>query len=210
MERKGLYIERRSSYDRIVKMAKSFSPLETSKHLHNVSELYLKGLKQWEIARETGISAASVSRCLQLVQAEWRTARIDNINEIKMREVQRIDVLEREYWDAWKKSQQDKIITKSRSGTIGLNGINENSETIEGQVGDPRFLQGIQWCVDKRCEILGINNTAKNESSSIVVKSIVIQLPSNIQHAISGAVPESLPILESKEDQSIEGKFSEA
>jgi hypothetical protein len=31
----------------------------------------------------------------------------------------------------------------------------------DGQIGDPRFLAGVQWCINKRCEILGLDAPAK-------------------------------------------------
>jgi hypothetical protein len=29
--------------------------------------------------------------------------------------------------------------------------------------GDPRFLAGIQWCIEQRCKILGLLAAVKNE-----------------------------------------------
>lgn len=185
-------------------MTKSFRPSERSRILHEVSDMYLKGLKQWEISKELKISPASVSRAVILLQHEWRTERIENINELKVRELERVDVLERSYWEAWVSSKKDKVRKNTRSISGPLGTTEEEGETKECQYGDPRFLQGIQWCIDKRCEILGIDNASKNESTSVLVKSIVIQLPGGMQNSISGNVPLSLPITDYEEGQVLE------
>lgn len=186
-------------------MTRSIPESESERNLYQISVMYLRGMKQYEMAEELKISPATISGAISLLKLEWREKRVENINEMKMKELDRVDLLEREYWVAWELSKKDKVKTVKREGSVGLNGIDETIESKEGQVGDPRFLQGVQWCVDKRCEILGIDNSSKNESLSVVVKSIIIQMPNSLYSETSNEIPQSLPILE--ENNTIDGNF---
>jgi hypothetical protein len=115
--------------------------------------MYLSGVTQAVIAGNLGIDQSTVSRDLKILQQEWQVARINDIDERKRQELAKIDNLELEYWDAWRKSQNDKetVTARVKAGEI------ETTERKEGQTGDPRFLDGVQWCINKRCELLGLN-----------------------------------------------------
>ena len=39
-------------------------------------------------------------------------------------------------------------------------------KTAKGQAGDSRFLQGIQWCINKRSELLGLDAPEKHDITS--------------------------------------------
>jgi len=41
--------------------------------------------------------------------------------------------------------------------------------TVKGQAGDPRFLTGVQWCIERRCKILGIDAVIAGEVTFRVV-----------------------------------------
>jgi predicted transcriptional regulator len=138
------------------------SPAEEERDRRNVSRLYLKGALQAEIAKELGISQPTVSREIKLLVEEWRAERVYDINEAKARELAKVDNLELEYWDAWKRSQQNaEMESKKAVKTNGALDKQEIQKRSEGQVGEPRFLLGVQWCIDKRCEILGVDAPKK-------------------------------------------------
>lgn len=104
-----------------------------------ISRRYLKGELQWDIADALGIDQAIVSRELKTIQKQWQIDSIFDFNEAKQKELAKIDNLELEYWDSWQTSKAERAS------------------------GDPRFLQGIQWCITKRCEILGFDAPTKLE-----------------------------------------------
>ena len=198
-------------------MGAPLKPSQLGRVLHRISELYLKGRRQYEIAEilkkeGIGVSTHSVQRYLKLLQQEWRRERINNINEAKQRELEKIDLLEREYYAAWMRSQRMAVKHVDRTGTIGTTKgdslVDEHTVTKEKQVGDPRYLQGIQWCIDKRSEILGINSATRQEAQGITVKSIVIQLPQGAQAQL-GTIPAALPI-PFEEENVVDGQVSES
>jgi DNA-binding Lrp family transcriptional regulator len=137
----------------------------------NIASLYLKGELQGDIAESLGLSQSTVSRALKSLQEDWRSSAIIDINEAKARELAKIDALELEYWQAWKRSQEDaeSEITKMQGTPPKQGDANpapaklETQKKREGQSGNPAFLRGVEWCINKRCEIIGVNAPIKQE-----------------------------------------------
>jgi hypothetical protein len=122
-----------------------------------IAGLFLRGVKrQGELAQQVGVNRSTVSRDLKVLNARWKEAAIRDLNAAKSQELERLDQLEREYWEAWEKSKNIHETTtteqtKTADGERLKAGIRK-----EEQCGDPRYLAGVQWCIDKRCEILGL------------------------------------------------------
>jgi transcriptional regulator with XRE-family HTH domain len=145
-------------------MGRPFSKSQKARIKKKVSELYLEGLEQTDIASRLGCSQATVSHYLAELSNDWIHDGIFNIDEAKRAELAKINALELTAWDAWKRS----IGLKNRkTKTTGIsaqgNSVDELSVVKWREVGDPRFLVQIQWCINKRCEILGINAPQKSE-----------------------------------------------
>lgn len=140
--------------------------------LTRISELYLRGWIQADIAKDVGISANTVSRLLAEVRKRWLVNQVNNFELRKSMELERIDRLEREYWEAWDKSKkgQNKIINTRLKRTT-MRG--DSTEETDGQEfldtpGDPRFLEGIQKCIALRTRILGLEEATKIEHSGTI------------------------------------------
>jgi len=127
-----------------------------------IANLYLQGWLQVDIAQEVGVSQSTVSLDIKALQKQWLASALVDIDAAKSKELARIDRLEREYWDAWLRSQEDAETTKTKWEEKGGSSTEEISK---GQVGDPRFLQGVEWCIERRCKILGIDAPQKQEIS---------------------------------------------
>ncbi len=139
-------------------MAQSRSKSEKERDRRNIAKLYLQGTTQMEIAERLNISQPTVSRDLTVIQKEWAAARINDIDERKRLELAKIDNLELTYWDGWKRSLENaETETTKMQGNKDEPGKIEKTKRVEGQAGDPRFLNGVGWCINKRCELLGLN-----------------------------------------------------
>lgn len=142
------------------------SKFQRAKHLAQITKWYLAGMTQAEIGQRLMLTQQQVSYDLKKLRLEWLKSAMVNLNEAKAKELAKIDNLEREYWEAWERSKEDhqiktqKATPDPRSPNVGR--VKEQSERVEDSVGDPRFLAGVQWCVSKRCEILGLNAGLKN------------------------------------------------
>ena len=129
-----------------------------------LADLYLQGWTQTAIAAEIGMSQQTVSRDLKALHKQWVEAALMDLNEAKARELAKIDRLEREYWDAWERSCQDSETerVKQRKTEDGKE-VREGVKVTKGQAGDASFLRGIQWCIERRCKILGIDAPDKHD-----------------------------------------------
>jgi hypothetical protein len=131
---------------------------------YKTSNLYLSGKKQSEIAIELGVSISQVSLDLKHLRVLWAKESIAAVSVKVAEELAKIDNLERQYWEAWAKSTKDhtKTINKAKGKTASK--IPDYSEITETEVikdGDPRFLQGIERCIERRCKLLGLDAPAK-------------------------------------------------
>ena len=121
------------------------------------SELYLKGWSQSQIAAEIGVTQAMISRNLQICRDEWKEITAMHIDDHKAKELAKIDALEQTYWDAWQRSKDDVETRSSRMVGEGEESSPTKLERIvktENQSGNEKYLIGVQWCINKRCEIL--------------------------------------------------------
>ena len=126
-----------------------------------VAALYLRGQSQRDIAQQLGVHQAQVSRDLKVLHQEWRASALQDFDARKARELAKIDELEREAWQAWKRSQEPLEITKASS-----DGSSKKVEkTQKEQCGDPRFLQIVDHCIRRRCDILGFQAPQRPEVS---------------------------------------------
>lgn len=108
---------------------------EIARDRRRIGDLYLKGWLQADIATEIGMSRATVSRDLKSLHKGWLKASLIDFNQAKANELGKLDHLEREHWNAW-------ILSWEHPPEGG---------------GDPRFLAGVQKCIERRCKILGFD-----------------------------------------------------
>jgi len=154
--------------------------IQIERDRRDIAQLYLKGWIQADIAaylsedpeRHYVLSQQMISYDLRRVQAQWRESALIDVDEAKSRELAKIDQLEREYWQAWERSCENaETVVRKTKGTVKkyedgdgqfvAERPAEVNKTSAGQAGDPRFLQGIQWCIDRRCKIIGVDSAKR-------------------------------------------------
>jgi len=138
---------------------------EIAKRRRIVADRYLSGTVQAAIAEQLGVNQSTISRDLKALQKAWLASALIDLNDAKARELAKVDRLEREYWTAWERSREDAETVKQRGKSADGTGIKPESieKTTKGQAGDPRFLAGIQWCIERRCKIIGVDAPTKQE-----------------------------------------------
>lgn len=140
---------------------------EREAHLQRVASLYLQGWYQTEIAAELKITQQQVSYDLKVIRERWKKATIENYNEYIFRELERIDLLEREYWTAWQNSKEERMKARQemgdKKGPDGRPLVTKASMEREQRDGNPSFLAGIERCIEMRCKLLGLNAPEKRE-----------------------------------------------
>jgi predicted transcriptional regulator len=160
----------------MIEERKTRTRTEITNRRQEVARLYLRGMYQTDIAVELSVDQATVSRDLAELRKEWLQSALVDLNEAKAKELAKIDQLEVTCWAAWERSKEnaevetvEQIGVKSKTAkkgdkeefTITPERIKKNKR-VEGQSGNPSFLAGIQWCINKRCEILGLDAAKRN------------------------------------------------
>jgi len=157
-------------------MSKRRSPAQLARDRRLISRLYFAGKLQIEIAEEVGVSQSTVSLDLKVLQRQWLESSLIDFDKAKARELAKIDNLELTYHAAWLRSCEDaETLTqkgKLRTGEEKLQPA-EATKTTKGQAGDPRFLQGIQWCIEKRIKIFGFDAPVKADVTGQLVIEVV-------------------------------------
>jgi hypothetical protein len=118
-----------------------------------VAARYLHGESQYTIAKTIGVTQQQISLDLKIVRNEWRQSAIRDFDEATGEQLAKIDAVEAEAWASWELSKQSREITV----TEAIEGERESRKASvrrEGQVGDPRFLERIQKCIEQRCVLL--------------------------------------------------------
>ena len=137
---------------------------EREAQLVEIKDLYLRGETQMSIAAKFGLSQSQISRDITTLHRRWRESSLVDINEAKQRELERIDTLEREYWQAWEASKGEQ-----QRSTASKEGDRSRAQIVKYEsAGDPRFLAGVQWCVEQRCKILGLHAAVKSDINATI------------------------------------------
>lgn len=118
------------------------TPHQRDADIEFANRLHLQGVPNWQIAerisaiRPYSLSNSQVGYDLKLARERWKQQTALKLDEAKQRELERIDLIEREYWEQFEASQTD--------------------HKGQPKAGDPLYLQGIERCVELRMKLLGL------------------------------------------------------
>jgi hypothetical protein len=151
-------------------MAKLRTKGEREHDMLLISELFTKGKSFREIAFEVNqqhgrnITHVTVFNDVKHILEVWKKDREKLIDYHKTIELEKINRLEKTYWEAWEKSIQSvkKSEVKKHGSPQSVDKVEKRDFEETGQ-GDPRYLDGVQWCIEQRCKILGINAPTKHD-----------------------------------------------
>ena len=128
--------------------------------LKEMARLRLFGHSQTAIAEKLGVGQATVSRDLAEIVKGWKAEAVADMDEIKAKELAKLDALEVEAYEAWQgsKKESQKKVVEDRPGKSG--GKFAKIETTQND-GDPRFLQALLAIQDRRAKIQGFDVPVK-------------------------------------------------
>ena len=150
------------------------SKFQIEKDREQISIWYLQGWTQARIAEEIGLSRTQITYDLRAIQKQWIKNTTFALDEYKGKELAKIDHVEAEAWLAWEKSKeqfkQQHIVAKGIKKIIDDDGNQKDqavtvdkSTQIEDQYGNPRYLDLVMTCIERRCKMLGIDAPQKHE-----------------------------------------------
>ena len=142
-------------------------PVQREKDLADIADRYLRLHEpQAVIAAALNVAQSTISADIKVLVKRWQASALMDVDQAKAEELARINRLELEYWDAWEASQLDKesTIAEKVSGTETRTKAQKRSE---GQCGNPTFLAGVQWCIERRCKIIGVDAPTREERKEV-------------------------------------------
>ncbi|HEY5865360.1 MAG TPA: hypothetical protein VI542_07380 [Candidatus Tectomicrobia bacterium] len=118
-----------------------------------IARRYLQGAYQSHIAKELGMTPGYISQEMKIIRNLWLASTVRDFDAARAEELARIDLAESEAWAAWNtsKEQHETTIQERNNGKLKV------SRKLEGQAGDPRYLEMVLKCIDRRCQILGLD-----------------------------------------------------
>ncbi len=150
-------------------MARPFTDAMRAKYMMLISDLYLtQRIPQVEIAQKLKISQSTVSIYLDQLADNWVSSALFDFDAAKKKELQNINKTELEAWRAWKQSKKLKTIKTHEEGIREKGRVNIDTTRKFKDVGDPRYLDIVMRCIDKRCKILGLDAPQEMKHSGIV------------------------------------------
>jgi hypothetical protein len=136
-------------------MSNRRTPDKRERDLAEVARLRLQGLTQAEIARQMGTTQQQVSRDLRRIARKWHQESQQSAADLIAVELARLDKVESDCWDAWERSCQPAVKRTEAPGKV--------IETTTRRDGDPRFLNDVLECIERRCGLLGLDATHGHE-----------------------------------------------
>lgn len=131
--------------------------LQKQERRMQVAELHKKGWSQAAIAERLGVTQPTVSSDLKYIREEWRRSMVRDFDLARAQELQRVDRIECEANEGW-----DRSLKPSQSAVIQGEGAQQPSrKTVRNQSGDPRFLDILLKCSERRSKLLGLDAPQK-------------------------------------------------
>lgn len=146
-----------------------------------IAELYRKGHSYRDIQKEVKkrldlktYSLSTLSKDVNAMLSEWRTSRVETVDDNLTLELARIDKMLVELWNAWERSKAPKQSkSKTQAGRPGKKGDGEakgddiipvglyQTTSEATQTGDPRYMELIHKTLQERRKLLGIYKEAE-------------------------------------------------
>lgn len=117
-------------------------------------------ITQRQVGEEFGIVQQQVSNSLKTTRQLWRDSEIRDWNEYVQIQLDTLNLLEEEAFQAWQKSKQDAeslTIEEDEHGDI------KTKVTTKGKDPNAKYLDVIIKCIAKRSELLGLDAPTKVE-----------------------------------------------
>jgi len=142
--------------------------------LEIVASLYCEGKPLRLIAeiisskRDYSLTHVQIDYDLKILLKRWKDSANRAIDEHMAEELAKANKLEQVYWDAWERSLKIKTITSQEvTGVKDGQGRVKKLTREEETTGDPRFLAGVQWCIERRCKLMGLDAPDKLQVSDL-------------------------------------------
>jgi len=154
------------------------SDIQIEKDREQIARWSLRGWSLRKIARELNLSKSQIEYDIKAIKNQWHKDTAIAIDEHKEKVLAELAEVRNEAWLAWERSQNDfktqtaTLQSKTKKKIDPVTG-EEKEETkpvpinqvihTENRFGDPRFLDQVNKCIERRCKLLGLDAPQKQE-----------------------------------------------
>ena len=124
----------------------------------------LGGVPQVVIAQSLGLAPNLVGYHLRVLRQRWREQSDRDIDDALSEQLAKLDAIESEAWESWRRSQQPIETTLRESAGTGRDMAMVRQVTTAG---DPRFLEQVAKCIELRCKLLGLDAPRRHELAGL-------------------------------------------
>lgn len=167
------------------KQGRKTKPKAREAYLAQVARLYLQGVPQYKIAEQLERTKSQITYDLNFLNQRWRESSLVDLHQKKIEELKKIDLVEAECWEAWEASKRPlqrtleeqtkhELNLKPERGAKGSHSqrlaedVKSKAQVVKTlQTGDPQYMKGIQWAIEKRIQIFGLLAPTKIASTSV-------------------------------------------
>jgi len=150
---------------------KTKTKAERETHLGKVAALYCQDVKQYKIAEQLGVTRSMITYDMRILMRRWRKASTGEIGKWKAAELEKVNHLEATYWQAWLDSCEVGVKVSKEKKLGGV--VVSTRQEIDSPSGDPRHLAGVQWCVERRAKLLGLDELVEPTNSANLVSAFM-------------------------------------
>lgn len=152
--------------------------LDVEKRREQIAGLYARGFTQLKIGEMVGCTQQQVSLDLKRIRQKWLESTLRDFNEAKAQELAKIDQAERQAWRGWTRSLRDAETVKV---TEEGEDAGKRVVTTKGQAGDPRFIELVLKCIERRCKLLGLDAPVRSDITGQLGGNVHVYLPDNLR-----------------------------
>lgn len=146
---------------------------ERERDLVDIAKMHLENKPLHEINafinsnRPYTLSINQIRLDVKAIHQRWRDSYLADFDELKSKELARIDKLEMAYWEAWETSKKKKTIDElerieeaiekegKKIGSVSARTKMKKREEMRD--GAAVYLEGIRWCIEERARIYGFH-----------------------------------------------------
>jgi hypothetical protein len=144
-------------------------------HVHKrqerVAELYTLGWSQHKIAQDLKVSQQTISLDLKSLRAAWTENSMFSMNEAVGQQLGKLDLVEMRAWESFEISMRGQPVKVRGEDGEPLDPVQYVPwEKVPAMFpGDPKYLEIVKDCVEKRCKIFGIGKEDKVQNNTVNV-----------------------------------------
>jgi len=149
------------------------TPDQRERDLVEIARRYLMQESQGAIGQSLGLTQQQISLDLKEIRKRWIASSIRDFDEAKSIELAKIDLVEAEAWKGWESSTKSKTTVIKKQGIAGRGEVDLTESKVEKQIGNPAFLTIVMSCIQKRCQIMGLDSELKMADLNAAIGAVI-------------------------------------